>query len=184
MRRGWIIGLAIGALLSLGLGVALALLPATPTWTLWQITRALDRRDVDALSELIDFPKVAASAMGELQDEANDHGLSDLGRLALSLLSGARLRTIFDDPDRPLDVTPADFLAAWWSMEREGDRATLHLKAGGDTFDLILEQQGHERGWRIVGVRPLRALFRIEEKHPEKSRSALLSPRASPASPR
>ena len=163
MRRGFGIGIALGALLSIGLGAALALLPSTPTWALWEITSAIDRKDIRTLSDMIDLPAVTARAVDEFQSDpdAKGGGAAELGKMALALLTGAKVRTVFDDPDRPLEVTASDFLSAWWGMRREGDLATLTLEAGDKKFDLILEQK-HDLSWKIVGVQPLRDLLRIE----------------------
>jgi len=164
MRRGFVVGIALGATLALGLGVGLALLPTTPTWTLWKLTRALDRGDVRELTHMVDVPAVTLRAVRDLQrpPEADTPSI-DLGRLALALLSGDRVRTVFDDPDHPLDVGAADFLAAWWSMRRDGSTATLTLTAGERHLDLILEQRG-DLAWKVVGVSPIGALLRIEEQ--------------------
>lgn len=163
MQRGFVAGIAVGATVALGLGVSLALVPTTPTWALWRLTTALDRGDVGELSRMVDVPAVTLRAVHDLQNDPPPGGQSvDLGRLALAFLSGERVRTVFDDPDHPLEVTASDFLAAWWSMRRDDGMATLTLRAGDRRLDLILEQT-KDLQWKVVGVSPIGALLRIEE---------------------
>lgn len=164
MGRGFAAGIAVGSGIALALGLGLAFVPTTPTWALWQLTWALDRGDVGELTRVVDVPAVTLRAVSDLQKNPEDQpkGL-DLGRLAVAFLSGERVRTIFDDPDHPLEVTATDFLAAWWSMERRDGTATLTLEAGDRRLDLILQQQ-NDLEWKVVGVSPIGALLRIEER--------------------
>jgi len=163
MQRGFVAGIALGATVALGVGLGLALVPTTPTWALWQLTLALDRGDVSELTRMVDVPAVTLRAVHDLQNDPtkNDESV-DLGRLALAFLSGERVRTVFDDPDHPLEVTASDFLAAWWSMRRDDGTATLSLQAGDRRLDLIMEQRD-DLQWKVVGVSPIGALLRIEE---------------------
>lgn len=194
MRRGFVVGALSGALLALGLGAAIALVPTTPTWALWQIKSALDRNDLPALRGMVDFPALAARALAELADggetrgpagggkaggtggPASEPGL-DLREAAFALLSGGKLLTVFNDPDRPLKLGARDFFAAWWSMRREGDVARLSMDASGREVSLVLERDSSGQ-WRIVGVTPLSALIRV--KPPEKH-TAVNAPRRLPA---
>ena len=164
MQRGFVAGIAVGATAALGLGLGIAMLPTTPTWALWQLTLALDRGDVGELTRMVDVPAVTLRAVHDLQseDQRSEQDV-DLGRLARAFLAGDRVRTVFDDPDHPLDVTASDFLAAWWSMRRENHVATLTLQAGDRRLDLILEQR-NDLEWKVVGVSPIGALLRIEER--------------------
>lgn len=164
MQRGFVAGIVVGAGVALATGLGIAFLPTTPSWTLWQLTWALDRGDVGELTRMVDVPAVTLRAVSDLQkDPASGPDGVDLGRLAVAFLSGERVKTIFDDPDHPLEVTASDFLAAWWSMRRTDGRATLTLEAGDRRLDLILEQQNGLE-WKVVGVSPIGALLRIEER--------------------
>ncbi|MDG2303713.1 MAG: hypothetical protein P8R42_03490 [Candidatus Binatia bacterium] len=164
MQRGFIVGIALGASVALGLGLGLSLVPTTPTWALWRLTLALDRGDVGELTHMVDVPAITFRAVHDLQNDpkGSDQDV-DLGRLALAFLSGERVRTVFDDPDHPLEVTASDFLEAWWSMRRDDDKATITLQAGDRRIDLILEQR-NDLAWKVVGVSPIGALLRIEER--------------------
>lgn len=161
MRRGFVAGAVLGAILSVGLGVTLAVLPTTPTWALWRIKVAADDEDVRALGEMVDLTAVAQRALAELaSDDAEERGL-DLGRLAVAVLSGGKVVTVFNDPERPIRVTAGDVLEAWWGMRRDGDLAYVTLPAGERPIDLVLGR-GADLRWRIVGVTPLDALIRVE----------------------
>lgn len=160
MRRSFLPGMVAGGLLAGALGYAAAVLPASPTWALWEIKRAVDRRDLDALQGMVDVPAVVGRALGDLaRGDAREPTL-DLGSLGLSLLRGDRLLTVFDDPDRPLRIGAADIADAWWHMHTEEGLTTLTLDLGGRDVSLLL-RRGDGR-WRIVGVTPLTALLRLK----------------------
>lgn len=164
MQRGFIAGTALGATLALAVGLGLSALPTTPTWALWELTLALDRGDVAELTRMVDIPAVTLRAVNDLQsDSGRQEQDVDFGRLARAFLSGDKVRTVFDDPDRPLEVTASDFLEAWWSMSRNDGVATLTLQAGDRRLHLILEQR-NDLEWKVVGVSPIGALLRIEER--------------------
>lgn len=175
MRRGFVLGVAAGALLSLALGASIAILPTTPTWTLLRIKLALDDRDVDALTEMVDFPAVTRRAIDEL-GEGGTGGL-DLGQAAMALLSGGKITTAFNDPEHPLRLSAGDVLHAWWTMRREGDLAYLSIPTGDRPVDLVLGRARNMR-WRIVGVTPISALIKVKSAPKEERRSTRsLAPR-------
>jgi len=158
MRRGFVVGAVAGGLVSIAIGLTVALLPTTPTWALWRIKSALDRRDVGELTEMVDFAAVTQRALTELDDASN--GL-DAGKVARALLSGGKVMTVFNDPDQPLRITAGDVVAAWWGMRREDDLAYFTLPTGDRQVDLILGRAPDLR-WRIVGVTPLTALIKVK----------------------
>ena len=162
MRRSFVPGVIVGALLAGLVGFAVAVAPATPTWALWQVKQAVDRNDVKGLQQMVDIPAVAARAINDLAGGGPGNlPAFDLKDVALSLLSGGKLLTVFNDPDKPLRLGARDFLGAWWNMRREGDLTYVTLDAGGNDVSLVLR---HEDGrWRIVGVTPLAALLRVKK---------------------
>jgi hypothetical protein len=167
MRRPIVVAFAAGALLSLGAGVAIAMLPSTPTWALWRLTVAIDERDAEALQALVDVPAVVTHALQ--QDLGELGGLGGLGDIALTVLRGGRVRTAFDDPG--VEVGVSDFLAAWWTLERDGDSARFTLQLGARPVHLDLGR-GPDLRWRVTAVSPLDALLRIDPPggtRPEKS---------------
>ena len=85
---------------------------------------------------------------------------SDLASIAATVLSGGKVVTVFNDPDKPLHISGGDVLAAWWGMRRDGDLAYLTLPAGDRPVDLILGKDPR-RGWRIVGITPMSALIKV-----------------------
>lgn len=151
MRQPVVLGFAAGALCSLGLGIAIAVLPSTPTWALWRLTVAIDERDTEALQSMVDIPAVVRRAL--------EQDLGVLGTTALTLLRGGRVRTAFDDPR--VEVSARDFLAAWWSLRRSGESAQLELPLGVRSVQVELKR-GPDQRWRISGISPLEALLQIE----------------------
>ncbi len=167
VRRGFFLGALAGGLLALGLGWSIAQLPTTPTWALWRIKSALDDDDLAALRARVDLTAVATRAIGEIGSPAGEGPASgiDLKEIGLALLSGGKLLTVFNDPERPLRLDAADFLAAWWNMRRDGDLAYLSLPADGREIALVLGR-GSDDEWRVVGVTPLSALIRVKQGKP------------------
>jgi hypothetical protein len=164
MRRSLLVAFVAGALLSVGLGIAIALLPTTPTWALWRLTVAIDQRDTEALQSMVDVPAVVSNALKEDLGELG--GLGGIGELALTVFRGGRVRTAFDDPG--VEIGASDFLAAWWTLERNGDSARLTLPVGERPIHLDLGR-GPDLRWRVTAVSPLDALLRIEPPRGSKS---------------
>jgi hypothetical protein len=160
-RRAWFFVFA-AALVAIGLGAGAALLPTTATYSLWQLVRAVDERDLPELWRLVDVPAIAARALDDLQNEPGpDDPPLDLGRLARAVFTGEKIRTIFDDPSQPLQIRWYEFVMAWWSLERDDTEALLWLQTGPYRLRLLL-RQNEALEWRVVGVQPVGALFRIE----------------------
>ena len=159
MRRGFVAGAAVGALLSIAVGVFAALLPSTPTWALWRLKSAIDANDADQISRMVDIASVTQRAVDELDGR---NGLS-LGQLAAVVIDGGKVTTVFTDPEHPLEITGGEVLSAWWGMRREGDLAYLTLPTGDKTVDLVLGNQPN-KGWRIVGITPITALLRVQPR--------------------
>jgi hypothetical protein len=160
MRRGFVAGAVVGAVLSIGLGALVAVLPTTPTWALWRIKNAADADDYRALGEMVDLNAVVQRGLAEVSSEDGREDALDLGKVALALLSGGKVVTVFNDPEHPLEITAGDVLNAWWGMRRDGDLAYVTLPAGDRTIDVVLGR-GADLRWRIVGVTPLDALIRV-----------------------
>ena len=162
MRGGFWLGTACGITLSVLLGLSAAALPLTPSWTLFRLTRAIETHDTAEISSLIDFSSVAQRGLDEIArgDLQTSEGFG-IGAVALALLEGRRIRTIFDDPNQPIQISPGDFSRAWWSMEREGSIARMTLSPLGKPVYLTMEPDARGR-WRIIGVEPLAGLLRLE----------------------
>ena len=150
----------MGAALSLAVGVFAAVLPTTPTWALWRLKVALDGNDAQELSAMVDIASVTQRAVNELD---GSKGGFDLGQLAAAYFSGDQVMTVFNDPEKPLEITGREVLAAWWGMRHEGDLVYVTLPAGEQPIDLILGNQPN-RGWRIVGITPINALIKVKPK--------------------
>ena len=162
MKRGFWIGTFCGVTLSVLLGLAAAALPLTPTWTFLRLARAIDTRNTAEISTIINFPAVAQKGLQEIArgDLETSEGFG-IGAVALTLLDGGRIRTIFDDPDRRIEITPGEFYRAWWNMVREGPIARLTLSPSGKPVHLTMAP-GSDGRWRIVGIEPLAGLLRME----------------------
>lgn len=162
MRGGFWLGTACGVTLSVLLGLSAAALPLTPSWTLLRLTRAIDTHDTAEISSLIDFSSVAQSGLDEIArgDLQTSEGFG-IGAVALALLEGHRIRTIFDDPNQPIRISPGDVSRAWWGMKREGLIARMTLSPLGKPVHLTMrpDARGH---WRIIGIEPLAGLLRLE----------------------
>jgi hypothetical protein len=163
MKQGFLVGAVLGAATAIALGIALAVLPTTPTWTFWEIKRALDLHEYDKLRELIDFKSVAANAVSDVASNASGAAAGlDFGRLARALINGGKVMTVFNDPEHPVRLDWRQFVAAWWGMERDGPSARLHFDADGQRVTLTLGRTDDSH-WRIVGLAPLGALLRVKD---------------------
>jgi hypothetical protein len=174
MRRGFVFGAVAGGLLALAIGIFAAVLPSTPTWALWRIKSAIDRNDTEELSALVDIASVTQRAVTELD---GSRGGLDLGQIAAAYISGGKVMTVFNDPEKPLEITGGDVFAAWWGMHRDGDLVYVTLPAGERSIDLILGDQP-SRGWRIVGVTPISALLTVKPRPTRKPMVAATPPGA------
>ena len=126
-----------------------------------KLTLAIDNRDTGEILDLVDIPRVASRTLDELaQGNTRTADGLDLAGMALELMAGARVRTVFDDPEHRVRITPGEFLDAWWGMEREGPEARMTLDAAGQPIELLLSE-GPDLRWRIVGITPLAALLRV-----------------------
>ena len=94
-------------------------------------------------------------------------GLGDIENVTVDgdtvRFGGNRFTTILDKdaPNKPR-ITTGDVLAAWWSMERQGDQAQVQLPLGDRTVSLLLSRR--TGSWKIAGIRPLSALIEIGPK--------------------
>ncbi len=79
MKKRWIIGLLLVALVGAG-----GWLWASPHYTLWQMKRAAESRDIDALATYIDFDLVRESVKTQLSSRTGAEGGGVLGALVRS----------------------------------------------------------------------------------------------------
>ncbi|MBM4245475.1 MAG: DUF2939 domain-containing protein [Deltaproteobacteria bacterium] len=171
MRRGFVAAASAGAVLSVAAGLFAAVLPSTPSWALWRLKAAIDDKDTDQVSRMVDIAAVTQRAVDELDGRDG----MDLGQLAAVVLGGGKVTTVFTDPDHPLEITGGDVFAAWWGMRRDGDLAYVTLPTGGRDVDLILGNQP-ARGWRIVGITPITALLRVQPRERGKAPATATAP--------
>ena len=171
MRRGFVAGALVGAVLSIAVGVFAAVLPSTPTWALWRLKSAIDANDTEQIGKMVDIASVTQRAVDELDGR---NGL-DLGQLAAVVMGGGKVTTVFTDPEHPLEITGGDIFSAWWGMRRDGDLAYFTLPTGEKTVDLVLGNQP-SKGWRIVGITPITALLKVQPRERGKSPATATAP--------
>ena len=164
MKSSFWLGTACGVTLSVLLGLSLAALPLTPSWTLLRLAHAIDTQDTAELSTLIDFPAVAQRGLNEITRGSQQKGERlDIGSLALALVQGARIRTIFDDPEQKANISASELSLAWWNMKREGSVARMTLNPLGQPVHLTMAP-GSDGRWQIIGIEPLAGLLRVESR--------------------
>ena len=173
MRPGFRAGFLLGAIASLGLGLAAATLPGTPTWTLWRLARALDRHDAAEVQACVDLPAMVANALAEGTDAADG-----LERIAIAALRGEPIETVLED--REVSIGPVEIAAAWWSIERSGDRARLELRLGPGRVVRLGLERGRDGTWRVTSVAPLSALLRVTRERAPTPASADSPPAGPP----
>ena len=166
MKGGFWLGTVCGVTLSILLGLSAAALPLTPSWTLVRLAWAIDTRDTGEISTLIDFPAVAQRGLHEIArgDLQTSEGFG-IGTVALALLEGQRIRTIFDDPDQRIEMGLGEFSRAWWGMQHDGPVARLTLTPRGKPVHLTMAPNAEGR-WRIIGIDPLAGLLRLAPPAP------------------
>ncbi|WP_137863617.1 MULTISPECIES: DUF2939 domain-containing protein [unclassified Sphingomonas] len=76
MKKRWLIALMVLILLAGG-----GWIWGSPYYTLWQMKRAAEARDIDALARHIDFPTVRESVKAQLSARAGGEGGGVLGAL-------------------------------------------------------------------------------------------------------
>lgn len=154
MKR-WLIALLVLAVVAVG-GWAWG----SPYYTLWQMKRAAEARDVEALVSHIDFPEVRESVRNQLADRMGHEGGGVVGALLRSgigstlvdaAVSPAGMRFIFaaaplaeSEPDTPIKLKASEM-----RYQRTGfDR--FHLtRADGASLEFRL----HGLAWKLVEIR-------------------------------
>ncbi|MDG2532901.1 DUF2939 domain-containing protein [Sphingomonas sp. HITSZ_GF] len=156
MKR-WLIALLVIALLAAG-GWAWG----SPKYTLWQMKRAAEARDVDALASHVDFPAVRASVKDQLSSRMQGNGEGGV--------LGALVRSGIADTVVDAAVSPEGMrfiFAAAPLTESEERPGTIRVKASemryrrtafdrfelarGDGAILVFRLRGLE--WKLTDIR-------------------------------
>ncbi len=140
-------------------GWALFYLPATPSFAVFEMKRAIDARDGDDAARYVDFESVVRHAGDEmLQKNANDPLSQLLGQGAMEILVKpmaqlARAKAVQDvnDGAREVQMPPAAVAGALILMRRDGDHA----------FTRFRDNKGRE--WEIRMARDDRGVWQISE---------------------
>lgn len=151
MKR-WLIVLAALAVLAIG-GWAWG----SPYYTLWQMKRAAEARDVEALAAHVDFPAVRASVRNQLSEQMGHEGGGILGALVRSGIGGtlvdaavspAGMRFIFaaaplteSEPPTPIKLKANEMRYRRTAFDRfhlvRGDGASLEFRLHGLEWKLV-----------------------------------------------
>lgn len=175
-RRRWrslTTGAAIAVLLLTGAGYAWTF---TPSYSLYQIRRALIAHDYPTFSRYVDVDSVVDHAFEELQLGAGESAPRGLfGKLLKKGLSGAfaqqarevmkagvsiAVEQAVTDRDRPLPQIPAfAVIGASWQGHTEEDTTAFPIKLKKGVRLEVKARQTSEGVWRVVEVANLSALL-------------------------
>lgn len=154
MKR-WLVALLVLVLLAAG-GWAWG----SPYYTLWQMKRAAEARDVDALTSHVDFPAVRTSVKAQLSERMHGEGGGVLGALVRAgiadtvvdaAVSPAGMRVIF--AAAPLAETERPSTIKLKASEMRYSRTAFdrfHLTRG-DGASLEFRLQG--LAWKLTDIR-------------------------------
>lgn len=186
-RQQWrapAIGAAIVVLLLTGAGYAWTF---TPSYSLYQIRRALSEHDYPAFSRYVDVDSVVDHAFEELQLGAGESAprgfLGKLLKKGLSSPFAQQAREVMkagvsiaveqavSDRDRPLPQIPAfAVIGALWQGHTEEDTTAFPIKLKKDVRIEVKARQTSEGIWRVVEVANLSALLPLlrQEQSPDQ----------------
>lgn len=182
--RSLAIGSAIVGLLLIGAGYAWTF---TPSYSLYQIRRALNEHDYPTFSRYVDVDSVVDHAFEELQLGAGESAPRGfLGKLLKKGLSSSFAREAHEvvkagvsiaveqavtDRHRPLPEIPAfAVIGALWQGHREEDTTAFPIKLKKGVRLEVKARQTPEGIWRVVEVANLSALLPLlrQEQSPEQ----------------
>jgi len=182
--RSLAIGSTIVVLLLVGAGYAWTF---TPSYSLYQIRRALNEHDYPTFSRYVDVDSVVDQAFEELQLGAGESAPRGfLGKLLKKGLSSAFARETREvvkagvsiaveqavtDRNRPLPQIPAfAILGALWQGHTEEDTTAFPIKLKKGVRIEVKARQTSEGIWRVIEVANLSALLPLlrQEQSPEQ----------------
>ena len=163
--RHWTATVVIAAIA----GWAIFYLPASPSFAVFQLKRAVDARDAEAAARFVDFDSVVKHAGDEIVSERS--GRNDilgqlLGRSALALLSQpianaarAWVKREVENGARDVQIPAAALAGAVVTLHRNGDAAYTSFRDGkGQLWEVHLarDEQGQ---WQLVEVKNIRQIL-------------------------
>lgn len=144
-------------------------LPATPSYFVYQLKRAIDARDGAAAAAFVDFPSVIKKAGYEMVENkaGNDNLISQMvSKGAVDILSKPMAALVqawteqqVNNGSKDVQMPGWAVLAALVTIQRSGDSARTEFKdAKGRAWDIRMAR-GPDRRWRVVEVRNLQPLL-------------------------
>ena len=162
-------------------GWAIFYLPDTPSYTIFQLKRAIDARDGDSAAHYVDFQKVVRNAGYEMVQGQPD-GSTDpstivgqlLGKGAVDLLSGPMAGLLqqwavqkVDEGAKEVQMPAAAAAGAIVLLHRSDDTAyTQWTDNKHQVWQVQMEREGGV--WKIVEVKNVKQLLEKLQKHEEK----------------
>jgi Protein of unknown function (DUF2939) len=145
-------------------------LPSTPSWAVYQLKLAIDRRDGASAATYVNFPNVVRQAGYEMVQKkaGRDNLLGELvGKGAVDMFSKPVAAMVqswaqhqVDDGARNLQMPGWAVAAAIVTLHRNGDTAyTRFTDARGRVWDIRMARNGDSGRWQIVEVRDLGQLI-------------------------
>jgi hypothetical protein len=155
---------------------AIFYLPYTPSFTVFELKRAVDVRDGQRAAQYVDFEQVVRNAGYEMLDDPNGPGSSVsagspnpfaemLGRGAVDILSGPTASILkswavqqVDNGAKDVQMPPAAVAGAIVLLHRNGDTAyTRFTDRKGQTWGVRMRKE--DGGWKIVKVDNVRQIL-------------------------
>jgi len=160
-------------------GWAIFYLPASPSFAVFQLKRAVDARDGEAAARFIDFDSVVKHAGNEIVSERSAHGdiLGQLlGQSALAMLSqpianAARAWVEQQVHSGAQDVQlPAVALAgAVVMLHRDGDTAFTSFRDGKGQLWEVHMARDDQGNWQVVEVKNIRQILAALQRQMQPS---------------
>jgi len=174
--RRLVIGAALLVLLLAGVGYAWTL---TPSYSLYQIKRALETHDYALFSYYVDVDSVLEHALGEFTqprereaeeltprsplEKALRKGFKSLTRGAREIVKaglGIAVEQTIKDRDHALPEIPMIAVAgALWQGQRDGDTVSLPVKIKKGEQIEVKMQHSPENFWRVIEISNLSTLL-------------------------
>jgi hypothetical protein len=170
-------------------GWAAFYLPDTPSYSIFELKRAIDARDGDGAAAYVNFRKVVLNAGYEMVQQRNGSGSGDdgggddssnllgslIGKGAVDLLSGPMAALLkqwaiqqVNDGAKEVQMPSAGVIGAIALLHRYNDTAyTRWQDKKGQVWEVRMARE--PGGWKIVEVKNVKQLLDKLERHEEKS---------------
>jgi hypothetical protein len=155
---------------------ALIYVPASPSYAVFQLKRAIDARDGDDAARYINFESVVKQAGYEMvQQKANDplsqmvgQGAVDLFSKPLAQASKAYAIKEVDDGDKDVQMPPQAVLGAIVLMHRDGGTAYTRFTDNKNQQWEIRMARDQYGVWQITQVKNIQQLLQKVQQNMQK----------------